>query len=222
EQRAHGRAGDAVLAGAGLGHDARLAHVLHEQRLAEGVVDLVGARVAQVFPLQPHARAEPLRQPPGESERRRPPHVVAKQTGELVPEGGIAARLGVRRLQLSQRLHERLRHVSAAIRAEVPLLVGPRRGHLSASRTAAMKARTLSASLRPGAASTPLETSTPSGRTALSARWTLSGLRPPASIRNEAFSRTARARVQSKLCPLPPAGPASVRVSSRMPAARPS
>ena len=41
EARAHGGGRDAVLAGAGLGNDALLAHALGEQDLAEAVVDLV-------------------------------------------------------------------------------------------------------------------------------------------------------------------------------------
>ncbi len=46
EQGGGGGGGDAVLAGAGFGDDARLAHLaLHEQSLAERVVDLVGAGV---------------------------------------------------------------------------------------------------------------------------------------------------------------------------------
>src|SRR5207249_5770729 len=195
---------------------------LHEQRLAEGVVDLVRAGVTEVLALEPEAAAQPLREPARERERRRPAHEVAQEAGELCAEGGIAARLCVRRLQLAQRLHERLGHEPAPVRAEVSLRVGTCRRHLSASRTAAMKARTFSGSLRPGAASTPLETSTPSGRTAVRARWTLPGFRPPASIRNEAFSRTARTRVQSKVCPVPPGKPPSLRVSSRIPATRPS
>ena len=44
--------GDAVLAGAGLGDHAALAHPHGQQRLAERVVDLVGAGVVQVFALQ--------------------------------------------------------------------------------------------------------------------------------------------------------------------------
>ena len=46
QQRAGRRGRDAVLTGAGLGDDARLAHPLCEQRLAQRVVDLVGAGVA--------------------------------------------------------------------------------------------------------------------------------------------------------------------------------
>ena len=59
EQRGGGGGGHAVLAGAGLGDDAALAHALGEQRLAEHVVDLVRAGVVQVLALeqQPAARA---------------------------------------------------------------------------------------------------------------------------------------------------------------------
>ena len=52
EQRADGGRGDAVLARAGLGDDALLAHALGKQALAERVVDLVRAGVQQVFALE--------------------------------------------------------------------------------------------------------------------------------------------------------------------------
>ena len=59
EQGGRGGGGHAVLAGAGLGDEAGLAHPLGEQRLAEHVVDLVRAGVVEVLALeqQPHARA---------------------------------------------------------------------------------------------------------------------------------------------------------------------
>ena len=57
EQRADGRRRHAVLAGAGLGDDAPLAHPLREQRLPERVVDLVRAGVREVFALEEHAAA---------------------------------------------------------------------------------------------------------------------------------------------------------------------
>ena len=57
EQRRGGRGGDAVLAGAGLGDDARLADALGEQRLAEHVVDLVRAGVVEVLALEDDAGA---------------------------------------------------------------------------------------------------------------------------------------------------------------------
>ena len=65
-QRRGGRRGDAVLAGAGLGDDPRLADPLGQQRLAQHVVDLVRAGVVEVLALEQDPRAagvlgEPLR-----------------------------------------------------------------------------------------------------------------------------------------------------------------
>ena len=57
EARRHGGGGHAMLAGAGLGDDARLAHAPGEQRLADAVVDLVGAGVVEVFALEVDLRA---------------------------------------------------------------------------------------------------------------------------------------------------------------------
>ena len=76
EEGARRGRGDAVLAGAGLGDDARLAHLLREQHLAERVVDLVRARVAEVLALEPEAAERSAvgidgpRQAPGFAERR--------------------------------------------------------------------------------------------------------------------------------------------------------
>ena len=70
EQRARRRRRDAVLAGAGLGDDPALAHSHREQRLAEGVVDLVRARMGQVFALEEDPRAaRRLGQPHGRDRR---------------------------------------------------------------------------------------------------------------------------------------------------------
>jgi hypothetical protein len=52
EEGADGGRGHAVLARAGLGDDAFLAHAPRQQRLAQAVVDLVRAGVEQVFPLE--------------------------------------------------------------------------------------------------------------------------------------------------------------------------
>jgi hypothetical protein len=64
EVRSGGGAGDAVLASAGLGDDALLAHASREQRLAEGVVDLVCAGVGEVLALEPQLGALPPTTPP--------------------------------------------------------------------------------------------------------------------------------------------------------------
>jgi hypothetical protein len=57
EARAHRRRGHAVLAGAGLGDDAALAHAARHQRLADRVVDLVRAGVVEVLALEQDLRA---------------------------------------------------------------------------------------------------------------------------------------------------------------------
>ena len=71
EHGGDGGGGDAVLAGAGLGDDARLAHAPGEQDLADGVVDLVRAGVDQILALEINLRAaEFLGQAFGEVQRR--------------------------------------------------------------------------------------------------------------------------------------------------------
>ena len=57
EQRAHRRGRHAVLARAGFGDDAALAHAPRQQDLAERVVDFVRAGVEQIFALEIDARA---------------------------------------------------------------------------------------------------------------------------------------------------------------------
>ena len=115
EQRADRGRGDAVLAGAGLGDDAALAHALRQQPLAERVVDLVRAGVGQVFALEVDLRAAQLaRQRGGVVERRRPADISRQQPVQLGVEGRVVARLAVGGLQLGQRRHDCLRHELAA------------------------------------------------------------------------------------------------------------
>ena len=79
EQRAGGGGRDAVLAGAGLGDDPRLAHALGQQALAERVVELVRARVHQVLALEPDRAPGGLGEALGVVERRRAAAEVASQ-----------------------------------------------------------------------------------------------------------------------------------------------
>ena len=84
EERARRRRRHAVLTGAGLGDDPPLAHPHREQRLAEGVVDLVRAGMGQVFALEEDARAaRRLGQPRRRVDRRRPADVLRQQPIQL-------------------------------------------------------------------------------------------------------------------------------------------
>ncbi len=87
-----GRGRHAVLPGAGLGNHPPLAHPHREQRLAERVVDLVGAGVVQVFALELNLRpAALLGQPLGKVQRRRPADKVLQQAVELSLKCSVAA-----------------------------------------------------------------------------------------------------------------------------------
>ena len=121
EQRAGRGGGHAVLPGARLGDDPRLAHAVGEQALADRVVELVRAGVHEVLALQPHGPADGLGQALRVVERGGPPAVVAPQAVEL----GLVARVGARghprRLELGEGGHQRLGDVLAAVGAEAML-----------------------------------------------------------------------------------------------------
>ena len=88
EERRHGGRGHAVLPGARLGDDASLAHPPGKQGLAEGVVDLVGAGVVEVFALQVDPRpSELFREVFCQVQRRFPPRVLPEVIAKLLPEG---------------------------------------------------------------------------------------------------------------------------------------
>ena len=104
---------------------APLAHALREQRLADAVVDLVRAGVIEVLALQPDLRAADLLRPaPRMVDGRRPADVVLELVLELGNELRIDAIARVLRLQLVERADQRLGDEHAAIRSEMPALVG--------------------------------------------------------------------------------------------------
>ena len=126
EQRADRGGGDAVLAGAGLGDDAPLAHAPGKQNLPDGVVDLVRAGVVEVLALQIDLGALQVPgQALGEIERRRPADVMLEVIVELGLEGGILAGRLIGALDLEHQRHERLGDKTPAIDAVKPALVGP-------------------------------------------------------------------------------------------------
>ena len=128
-----------MLAGAGLGDDPRLAEAPGEQRLAERVVDLVGAGVGEVLALEVEAdrgdrvaaarrpAAAPGARPPGDGlarggrrgRGRRAAGEPASSSSQLRPEPRVVAERVVGRLELLERAHQRLGDVAAA---EVALL----------------------------------------------------------------------------------------------------
>ena len=113
EPCARGRGRDAVLARAGLGDDPSLAEPAREDDLAEGVVDLVGARVVQVLALevQPLAGREPL----GEGDGGWAPDVRASELVELRAERRVVLRLLPGGGQLVERRDQGLRDVPPAV-----------------------------------------------------------------------------------------------------------
>jgi hypothetical protein len=125
EQGARGGGGDAVLAGAGLGDDAGLAHPLGQERLAQHVVDLVGAGVVEVLALEEDPGPAGLRGEPRHlGEGAGPAGVVDHQVVQLGGEGGVGLGLLVLRGDLVHGGDQRLRDELAAERAEVSLGAG--------------------------------------------------------------------------------------------------
>ena len=122
EQRACRGRRHAVLAGAGLGDHARLAHALGEQRLPERVVDLVRAGVGEVLALQPDlaARRAPRAAPRGRAASGGRRSRAAARRARATNAGSARAAEPLA-LELVQRRDQRLGHVAAAVGAEAPL-----------------------------------------------------------------------------------------------------
>ena len=123
EARASCRAGDAVLAGAGLGDDALRAEPLRQQRLADRVVDLVRAGVREVLALQPDVGA------PAPRQRMRIASAASAGRPRCAARRRSSARKSwIRRqrahalLEPVERGHERLGYVAPAERAEAAAL----------------------------------------------------------------------------------------------------
>src|SRR5690606_35786815 len=100
----HGGAGHAVLPGAGLGDDPRLAHAAGQQGLADRVVGLVRAGVVQVLALEEDPRAADfLAQPAGVVDRARTADVMGEVLLEGPDEAWVAAGLVIGPGQLLER-----------------------------------------------------------------------------------------------------------------------
>ena len=122
--------GHTVLARTGFGNDPLFAHPQGQECLAQGVVDLVGAGVIEVFALQPNARAAlgaavVLAQPFRFVEGVRPADVVAQQVIEPLRERGILPGFCSGPLQFRQGGDQGLGNVLTAKLAVATQAVGP-------------------------------------------------------------------------------------------------
>src|SRR6185437_5710803 len=105
---------DAVLAGTGLRDDALRPGTLGEQRLTEGVVDLVRARVREVLALQPDPRAPALRKPSGERQGCWAAGPGRELPRQILLEGRRVQVLPHTLLQPLERRNQRLRDIAPA------------------------------------------------------------------------------------------------------------
>ena len=124
EQRAHRGGGDAMLAGAGLGDDAGLAHAPGQQDLAHAVVGLVAAGVVQLVALEIDlGAAELLGQPFGEPQRAGTADVMLQVVLQVGVEGRVGLGRVVGALDLQDQRHQRFRDEPAAEFAEAAAFV---------------------------------------------------------------------------------------------------
>src|SRR6185503_11147992 len=162
-----------------------LSHAARQQRLAQRVVDLVRAGVEEILALEMNlSKPDRLAEARGMGDGRGPAREGRELEGEGFLEGWVPAHLVVGAGQLEHGGEEDLGNVGAAERPEPAARPGhDRLGRVrSASRIRSMKARTLRPSFLPGSSSSPLEASTPKGRTSRTSSTTLSGSSPPATM----------------------------------------
>ena len=129
EARTHGGGGHAVLTSPGFGNDPLFAHAQGQQRLAKGVVDLVGAGVVEVLALEPDAGAAlgaavVLAEALGFIEGAGPAHVIAQKRVEAIGESLVLPSFSGGRFQLSQGWHQGFRNVLTAKTAEAAQAIG--------------------------------------------------------------------------------------------------
>ena len=100
EERSGGGRRDSMLPSASFSNDAALAHAFREQRLPQHVVDLVRARVVEVFALEVHfGVAGVFGEALGEGHRCWAAGVVALEPTKLLTEAGVGLRVGEGLLQ---------------------------------------------------------------------------------------------------------------------------
>ena len=112
QQGGDGGGGNTVHSRSGLGDQTGLAHAFGQQSLSDGVVDLVGSGVVEVFPLEVDFRAAAVGgEPFCEVEGGFPAHVVGEQFVKFCLESRIPFRLEIGGLQFVKHRHQGLRNV---------------------------------------------------------------------------------------------------------------
>lgn len=102
-----------MLAGTSLGNDLGLSKALSEQKLANGVIDLMRTGMVHVLTLEPDVgTSSMLGQTLGQVQARRTAHVVVVRT-VLLPEGRVVLNLVEAFLKLRQAVHQALGNVLA-------------------------------------------------------------------------------------------------------------
>ena len=113
-----------VLPGARLRNDSLLLHAKGQQALAEAVVDLVRAGVEQIFTLQVNlGAAEFLRHAGREGQGRGSACVFREVVVQFLLELRVGPGLLEFAVEFFQGRHQGLRHKTAAVGAEMPLVV---------------------------------------------------------------------------------------------------
>src|SRR5262249_16130021 len=124
EQRACCRRRNAMLAGAGLGDYAALAHSSRQQRLPKHVVYLVRASMVELVPLQIEFGASTVtRQPLREIQRAGAAYIMLEVIVEFGVKSRVAAYLGISLFDCENERHQSLGDVPSAIDPEMAALV---------------------------------------------------------------------------------------------------
>ena len=113
ELRTHCRRRHTVLTRARFRDDAPLSHANREQDLRQRIVDLVRARVAEIFALEPHRCTHARRQARRKAKRRFAPDERLEQSVQFRLKRSVGLDRLVRRRQFVERGHQRFRHIAA-------------------------------------------------------------------------------------------------------------
>ena len=115
-----------MLSGAGFRDHALLAHALRQQSLADAVIDLMGARVIQIFSLEINLSGVPVSgQSLGMIERRGPARIIPQQMIETRVKPRIVLRFPISRFQFFQRMHERFGDILPAVHTKMTVHMSP-------------------------------------------------------------------------------------------------